>query len=461
MNAPSNSDTDRLRSEGDLNFSPARQAWHDGIQDEASRELLRRDAVCFLHQALSTPCLQALDHCEGATIRDASGKTYLDFHGNSVHQVGFRHPKVIEAVKAQLDRMPFTTRRYTNEPAILLAEKLAARAPGDLNRVLFAPGGTTAVGMAMKLARAATGRFKTISMWEAFHGASLDVISLSGEAIFRQGMGPLLPGSEHVPPTDANHCVFGCEGSCNLRCADYLEYVLEREGDIGAVIAETMRATPLIPPPDYWKKIRAACDRTGTLLILDEISVGLGRTGKLFAVEHYGIVPDMIVIGKGLGGAVFPLAALIAREELNVAAEGALGHYTHEKNPAACAAGLAVIEIIEEEGLLENARQVGAYGVEELVKLKDTHELVGDVRGIGVQIGVELVRDRGTMERANDEAERVMYRCLELGLNFKLSMGNVIMLTPPLSVTRDEIDRAVEILDQALASIRVVESDRQ
>ena len=262
-----------------------------------------------------------------------AGGGFLDFHGNNVHQVGFGHPRVIDAITEQMQELSFCTRRYTNLPAIKLAKKLTELAPGDLNRVLFAPGGTSAIGMALKLARAATGRFKTISMWDSFHGASLDAISIGGEAIFRNGIGPLLPGCEHVPPPDNRHCPFKCGAACNLKCADYIEYVLEKEGDVAAVIGETVRCTPFIPPPDYWKRVRAACDKHGALLILDEIPACLGRTGKMFTCEHYDIVPDMLVIGKGLGGGIFPLAALIAREDLNKAmAHKALGHYTHEKS---------------------------------------------------------------------------------------------------------------------------------
>lgn len=196
--------------------------------------------------------------------------------------------------------------------------------------MLFAPGGTAAIGMALKLARAATGRFKTVSLWDSFHGASLDAISVGGERSFREHAGPLLPwGAEHVPPPDPSHCPFRCGTSCSLACADYVEYVLEREGDVSAVIAETVRRCPVIPPPDYWRRIRAACDKHGALLILDEIPIGLGRTGKFFAFEHFGIIPDIVVLGKGLGGGVFPLAGILAREGLNVAADRSLGHYTH------------------------------------------------------------------------------------------------------------------------------------
>src|SRR6185503_13590293 len=277
-----NDSIDHWKSEGDLNISPRRKSWSAKYIDAETRHWLEEDAKYFLHQSLSTPCLNVLKGCHGANIEDLQGRTLLDFHGNNVHQVGFSHPRVIEAITGQIKELSFCTRRYTNIPAIQLAKKLAELAPGNLKRVLFAPGGTSAVGMALKLARVATGRFKFISMWDAFHGASLDAISVGGEAIFRSGIGPLLPGCEHVPPPDNRHCPFRCGDSCNLACADYIEYVLEKEGDVAAVIGETVRCTPFIPPPDYWKRIRAACDKHGALLILDEIPHCLGRTGKMF-----------------------------------------------------------------------------------------------------------------------------------------------------------------------------------
>jgi 4-aminobutyrate aminotransferase len=307
--------------------------------------------------------------------------------------------------------------------------------------------------MAIKLARAATGRFKTISMWDSFHGASLDAISLGGEAVFRQNAGPLLPGCEHVPPPDNRHCPFKCGAACNLNCADYIEYVLEKEGDIAAVIAETLRSTPFIPPTDYWKRVRAACDKHGALLILDEIPHCLGRTGKMFTVEHYGIIPDMLVIGKGLGGGIFPLAALVARDGLNMAAEKAVGHYTHEKNPVACVAALATIEIIESEGLLQNATDLGNYALEQMRQMTGEFPIIGDVRGLGLLMGMELVKDRATMERAKDEAEALMYYSLSHGLNFKLTMGNIVTLTPPINLTRDEMDTALKVLRNGLKAV--------
>jgi 4-aminobutyrate aminotransferase len=209
-----------------LNVSPRRKEWAARNIDAETQKWLDEDSRYFLHQSLSTPCLDVLAACDGVYLQDLQGRRYLDFHGNSVHQVGFRNRRVIEAIEAQMETLPFCTRRYTNLPAIKLARKLAELAPGDLNKVLFAPGGTEAVGMALKLARAATGRFKTISMWDSFHGASLDAISVSGEALFRNGIGPLLPGAEHVPPPDPAHCPWDCGQECTLACARYVEYVL-------------------------------------------------------------------------------------------------------------------------------------------------------------------------------------------------------------------------------------------
>ena len=448
---PSHQTDVALGAEGDVNLSPRRAAWARDHLDAETKQLLDEDARYFLHQSLSTPCLNVLDACDGATLTDVQGRQMLDFHGNWVHQVGFGNPRVIEAATRQMQALPFCTRRYTNRPAIDLARKLTALAPGALNKVLFAPGGAEAMGMALKLARVATGRFKTISMWDAFHGATLDAISIGGEAAFRRGIGPLLPGTEHVPPPNPRQCPWDCEGTCRLKCAEYVEYVLEKEGDVAAVVAETVRSRPYIPPPDYWRIIREACDRHGALLILDEIPHALGRTGKMFTCEHYGIIPDLLVIGKGLGGGLFPLAALLAREDLDIAQERSLGHFTHEKNPVACAAALATLACIEEEHLLERSRTLGAYALKRLGEMEQRHRIAAGARGLGLLLGLDIVEDPATMVPNPEAAEDVMYRALAKGLSFKVSMGNTLTLVPPLTITRAELARALDILDACLS----------
>jgi 4-aminobutyrate aminotransferase len=292
-------------------------------------------------------------------------------------------------------------------------------------------------------------------MWDSFHGATLDTISIGGEAVFRQDMGPLLPGTEHVPPPDEYRCAFGCSnrGGCDLTCANYVEYILEKEGDIAAVIAEPIRSTPYIPRPEYWQKIRQACDKHGALLIFDEIPHALGRTGKMFTFENFYVTPDIVVIGKGLGGGILPLASIVAQEKLDMGAERALGHYTHEKNPVACAAALATIDYIEKNKLVEHAHNLGQYSLGRLKEMKERHALIGDVRGLGLFLGIELVKDQKTRERAAEEAEAVMYACLSKGLSFKVTMGNIITLTPALVITKEEMDHALDIIETCIAEI--------
>jgi 4-aminobutyrate aminotransferase len=438
-------------AEGDVNTSPLRREFEAAHVHASTRELLDADAKHFLHQSLSTPCFNALVECEGIWLTDVEGRRIMDFHGNSVHQVGYRHPRVMAAVKAALDALPFSPRRYTNTAAVELAARLAALVPDPLGKVLFAPGGTLAIGMALKLARLVTGRHKTLSLWDSFHGASLDAISIGGEALFRKGIGPLLPGTEHAPPCDPGACRFGCGGTCSAKCAEYLDYVLGKEEDIGAVIIETVRSTDVqVPPPEYYRIVREACDRHGALLILDEVPICLGRTGRMFAFEHYGIVPDMVVLGKGLGGAVFPMAALVARRDLDVGGDRALGHYTHEKSSVGCAAALATLDVIADEGLVERSRVLGARALEELRAMKRRHPLVADVRGIGLLLGIELARDG---QPARHEAEQVMYHCLAHGLAFKVGQGNVLTLAPPLVIAERDLDAALAILDAALTAV--------
>lgn len=441
------------QAESETNQSTIRETWACE-QDPSLRDLLRRDAAVFLHQSVSTPCLSAIRKAEGAWIEDYQGRRFLDFHGNNAHHIGYGHPRLIAAVQKQMELLPFAPRRFTCEPAVELAEKLKTIAPGTLGKVLFAPSGADAMEMTIAYARAATGRHKTVSFWDSYHGAGFGGRSVGGEAMFRSGpIGPLLPGTEHVPPFGDYRNAWGVtSGSADL-CANYIRYVLEKERDVAAVIAEPVRAVPYVPPPDFWKKVRAACDKFGTLLIFDEIPTGLGKTGRMFACEHFEIVPDILVVGKSLGGGLLPIAAMICKPELDVAGNYAFGHYTHEKNPVTCRAGLTTIQIIEEERLVENAARVGAIGLQRLREMMKRYELIGDVRGVGCLMGAELVRDRKTREPANDAAEQVLYGALRQGLSFKVSMGNVLTLTPPLVVTDQQMHDAMDILERSIAAV--------
>lgn len=445
------------RTEGDINLSSARQDWYAVISDPETSGHLHEDAEYFLHQSLSTPCLDVLASCEGIYLTDVQGKRYMDFHGNNVHQLGYRHPYVIEKLKEQLDILPFSPRRYTNVPAIELAKKLGELMPGDLNRVLFAPGGTSAISMALKLARIVTGKHKVVSLWDSFHGASLDAISAGGELDFRKDMGPLMPGVERIPPPMTYRGPFATAGNGDVPYADYLEYVIEKEGDIGAFLIETIRNTDVqIPSQAYWRRVREICTKHKVLLILDEIPIAFGRTGRMFAFEHYGFEPDIVCLGKGLGGGVMPMAAIVARDSYNVAQNISLGHFTHEKSPLGSVAALAMLDFIEQNDLLAKVNADAEFMRVELGKLKDKYPLIGEVRGIGLLWGVELVRDRETKEKAVQEAETVMYECLKNGLSFKVSQGNVVQLSPPLIITREQLTAALQILEKAIETASVL-----
>lgn len=440
-----------LRTEGDINLSENRELWQDKHLSNRAADLLMEDDEFFIHQSLSTPCLNVVERSYGIYIEDVDGRKYMDFHGNSVHQVGYGNQAVLNAVKEQLDILPFSPRRYTNKPAVELAKTLANLAPGQLNKVLFAPGGTSAVSMALKLVRKATGKFKTISMWDSFHGASLDSISVGGEALFRNGIGPLLPGNIHIMPYNSYRCIFGDCNQCEEKCLDYLEYVLEREGDVGAIILEPVRCTDVqVPSISYHKRLRNICDQYDVLLIYDEIPTAFGRTGKMFAFENFDVTPDILLLGKGLGGGVFPMAAVLVNEELDVAQDIALGHFTHEKSSVGSAAGLATIDYIRKNGLLELANKLGEYMKVRLKKMQEKYQSIGDIRGIGLLYGVELVLNRQTKEKAIDISEKIMYRCMEKGLSFKISQGNVITLAPPLIIKIEELQKAMDILEESI-----------
>ncbi|MGB3148614.1 MAG: aspartate aminotransferase family protein [Paracoccaceae bacterium] len=440
-------------TEGESNSSAARREWAARHPDAATRSLLARDADAFMHQSLSSPCVSTIAKAEGIWIEDTAGRRFMDFHGNSVHHIGYGHPRLVAAIKAQLDDLSFSPRRFTNEVSVELAETLGALAPGDLGKVLFTTGGSDANEVALRIARAATGRFKTLSFWDAFHGAGFGAASVGGEATFRSHIaGPLLPGAEHVAPFNCYHCAYGHPGpeTCGLACARMVEFVLAREGDVAAVIAEPMRAVPVVPPPGYWKAVQEACHRHGALLIMDEIPTGLGKTGRMFAFDHDGVVPDIVTLGKALGGGILPIAAVLARRDLDVCGDFAIGHYTHEKNPVTARAALTTLAIIRDEGLVERAAELGAHALEMLAGLVGQCPHVGDIRGRGLMFGVEIVEDRDSRTPALARAERIYYRCLEAGLSFKISAGSVLTLSPPLTIERTDLDKALGIVADAI-----------
>jgi len=434
-------------SEGDVNVSAARAAWRAGLSDQ-TRAAIDEYERYFLRQSLSTPCLTEIVRAEGAWLTAIDGKRILDFHGNSVHQLGHGHPKVVEAIRREMDSLPFCPRRYSNPTATALARRLIETAPAGLDKTLFAPSGSAAVGMALKLARYATGRHKTLSFWDSFHGATLDAIGVGGEALFRRGLGPMIPGAEHLPPLDLARRFFGDDHPFD-RLADLVDYSLDVQGDVAALIAEPLRWTTVAAPPlDFWPRVRESCARHGALLIFDEIPSGLARSGAMYACQRLGATPDILVIGKGLGGGIMPLAAILAAGGLDCAPDAALGHYTHEKSPVPSAAALATLAAIADEGLIARAGDLEARGLARLVALQAKHARIAEVRSFGAYFGVEI----GGADAA-EFADRLMYACLARGLSFKVGGGKVVTLCPPLTIGFDDFDAAFDRLEAALDAL--------
>ncbi len=444
-----------IQEQGDANNTNERQKHYKHIEDKEILYWIEEDAKYFLHQELSTPVLNILSETKGASITDLSGNSYIDLHGNGVHNTGFSNPSVIHAVKNQLDsNLAFTPRRYSNIPIIQLARKLASISPEGLSRSLFAPGGSEAVEMAIMLAKQATGRWKTISFRDAYHGTGFQAASVSGEEHFSTGNGPMVPGAFHVdfPNFYRNPWGYNSSELVEQESIRQIKEVIKRHPDIACIIGEPVSATPWVPSKAYWEEVRSICDAKGIFLVFDEIIEGFGRTGKFFASEHY-VTPDVLVMGKSLGGGLLPFAGIIAKEEHNVLQHRSIGHYTHEKNPLCAAAALANINYIEENHIVKQAKEKGDYLKDKLLALKDKHPAVGNVEGLGLHQGIDLVKDRATKEKATQLAEQFMYACLNKGVAFKIIEGNVITLRPSLIITYDEIDYVISVFNSELTKL--------
>lgn len=441
-----------LLREGDANFTHNRKLWNDNL-DENTVDIIEQDERVFLRQSMSTPCMNAVSDVEGCYIIDTRGKRYLDFHGNSVHQVGHKNKYVIEKIKNQLDELPFIPRRYTSDIAIKAADALINKTTSKNFKVLFTPSGSAAVGLALKVARKVTGRHKVISMWESFHGAGLDTISVGGEYVFKKDIGPLMPGAIKSIPYNGYRNLINSDDNIKVSdfCLDYLEYIIENEGEIGAILLEPIRATDThVPPKEYFKRLRKICDENKILLIFDEIPTCLGRSGEFYVYQNFGIEPDILVLGKGLGGGIVPQAAVLVNKRYDVAEDISLGHYTHEKPAIGCAAICAAIEYIDENNIMDNCRNLSQFAMSRGKELMNRYNCIGDFRIQGLLISFEFVKDRMTKEKDTDISEKILYSSLEEGLSFKVSSGNCITWHPPLVISKEELEFAFDIFEKAI-----------
>lgn len=408
----------------------------------------------------------AVAGAEGRHFWDYDGNRYLDFASQLVNvNIGHQHPKVIAAIKEQADRLCTIGPPMASESRSRLGRLLEEVTPGDLCMSFFTNSGAEANENAIKLARLYTGRNKIIARYRSYHGATHGSITLTGDPR-RWPTEPGMPGVVRMFDPYTYRCPAGHPDPCPVCTgAPHLEEILEYEGPhtVAAVILETVTGTNgIIPPPDgYLQAIREVCDRHGILLILDEVMAGFGRTGRWFACDNWDVVPDILTVAKGINSGYVPLGAMVIRKPLADWVRGRFfpGGLTYAGHPLACASAVASIEAFREEGIVENAAEVGAYLGERLRGLQEGHPSIGEVRGLGCFWGIELVKNRQTREmlvpfngggEAAVPVTRMAKAALEKGL-YLMTHWNVVMAVPPLTITRDEVDEGIAALDEALA----------
>jgi 2,2-dialkylglycine decarboxylase (pyruvate) len=397
---------------------------------------------------------------EGAWIETTDGRRILDFtSGQICSTLGHNHPRIADAIRASLDEVVHLNSWMLSEPVLALGERLAGLAPGPLDRVMLLNTGSESNEVALKLAKLATGRFEVVGLTRSFHGLLAGTSSVTF-SMGHAGYGPLVPGALALPAPYAYRCpIRHCDGACDCTCLEAGFDLVDQQsvGALAALVAEPVLSAGgiIVPPPGYLPRLLALCRERGMLLVMDEAQTGFGRLGAMFGFELDGIVPDFIAVSKTLGGGV-PLAATITTAAIEeIAVERGFLHVTsHVSDPLPAAAGLAVLDVIEEEDLVGLARVRGAHLGARLRDLQSAHEQIGEVRGRGLLAGLELVTDRDTREPANRLGAAVTSECLRCGLSMNIvrtgENANCLRMAPPLSVTEDEIDLAVDILDSAL-----------
>ena len=429
---------------------------------DRSAEVMRKHRE-YLWPAVTNLYQQPLvaDRAHMQYVWDLEGRKYLDFFGGILTlSVGHTHPKVTAAVKTQVDRLQHASTLYPNEAIVELAEKVAQITPGKLQKSFFTNSGTEANEAAILLARVATGSFDVVALRHSYSGGSAMTKSLTGQAPWRKS-GVIAMGVTHAINPYCYRCPLGMTyPSCDVACANDVENLIQTgtSGQIAAFLAEPIQGVGgfITPPPEYFKIVFKTVKKYGGLFISDEVQTGFGRTGKhWFGIEHWEVIPDIITCAKGMGNGV-PIGATITTSELAGSFQG-MTLSTFGGNPVTCVAARATIQVIEEEHLLENARSVGTYFRGKLNELQEKYTVIGDVRGMGLMQGLELVKDCKSKEPAPEALAQLLERTRENGLLIGKGglYGNVVRLSPMLNISRADVDEAVRLLDKSFAEIRI------
>jgi 4-aminobutyrate aminotransferase len=403
------------------------------------------------------------DHAHGATVVTTDGKEYIDcFAGIAVSNAGHRHPKVIEAAKAQMDKLVHAGTYIYHVPVVAdLAEKLAEITPGRLQKTFFGNSGAEGIDTALRLAKAFTGKSEFISLTHSFHGRTVATLSITGNVQRKTHGGPYLPGVAFAPAPYVYRNPFGSDDPEEVadHCAEMVEWAIKYQsaGSIAAFIAEPVMGEGgiIVPPASYFRKVKEVLDRHGILFIADEVQSGFGRTGKMFAIEHFGVEPDILVMAKGIADG-FPLSATTARAEIADSFQPGEHLSTFGGNPVSCAAALANIDVLLGEDLPGQAATKGNQVMAQLREMANEHELIGDVRGLGLMIGVELVTDRAKKTPAKQQAGAIRAFSREAGVLIGVGgqEGNVLRIQPPLTISESELERALDVIGQGLTKVK-------
>lgn len=426
-----------------------------------ARVLIERDRAVISPSYTRTYPLVA-ERGEGAVVQDVDGNRFLDFNaGIAVVATGHCHPRVVEAIQQQAARLiHMSGTDFYYEEMVALAEKLAEIAPHPAEtefprRVSFGNSGAEAIEGCIKVARYATGRDKIIAFFGGFHGRTIGALSLTArKAVQRSGFGPLMPGVVHAPYPYCYRCPFGKEPeNCAAECVGYIENTLLKTiappEETAAIVVEPVQGEGgyIVPPRKFFEELARVARQNGILLVFDEVQSGMGRTGKMWAAEHFDAVPDVFAVAKGIASGM-PLGATVARADLMTWPPGAHAS-TFGGNPVSCAAALTTIALLQEE-LVENAARMGAYLKGRMQDWPARFSIVGEVRGLGLMIGIELVRNQQSREKAPDLRDRVVERAFERGLLVLGAGDNNIRLSPPLVVSLDQCEFAADTLEECL-----------
>jgi len=440
-------------------------------KEESRRNLIReRDRWIKKEQEYLCPVFRkyndlVISAADGIELKSVDGRRFLDFTGGAhVCNVGYSHPKILKATREQLEKLDFAALYNGVHPVrVQLAGKLRNIAFGSLKegKVAYCNDGSEATEFSIKLARYTTKRPFLFACFGAYHGGTMGALSLTLDSSdLRKYCGPFLPGIIGIPYANCYRCTFRQEyPKCGMACIEQVEYIFKTVVDpeeVAAVFIEPIQAHGgvIVPPNEYFKKLRKVCSEHGILIMDDEVVTGFGRTGKMFGIQHFGMEPDAMYFGKPIAAGM-PLGAILARKELmdNWVSSGPAS--TLAANLLACARASALIDILQKEKLLENAANIGTYIVKRIRELADEFPIIGDVRGKGLLIGIELVKNTKTKEPAQEEVKQIMEKAYTKGLLFSVSglYKNVIKFSPPLVLTKEQADRAVNIIGESLKEI--------